>query len=286
MNIAQLISNRFNSKSVSNHRMLNSDPSEGAIGSGFMIKNSKTQSNINLQTKSYHGVLILSGHGIYKDANSEVPLKPGDFIQRFPGNIHSSIITDDNWAEVYVVIGKSLFRDLSSLNVMCDSQPVLHPGVDFETIQSFLNFHDQLGFADHLELPLLVPQLISYLARIRFLDRTNQPNTEEKNILMLATKYIHENINKRITVHDIAVHVDMGYEKFRKLFTEHYHISPGNYIINNRIFNSQKLLTNSELSIKEIAYQLGYVDAYTFSKQFKKITGRSPSDFQQLYLLP
>lgn len=286
MNIVQLISNRFNSKSVSNHRMLNSDPSEGALGSGFIIKNSKSQSNINLQTKSYHGVLILSGHGIYKDANYEVPLKPGDFFQRLPGNLHSSIITDDDWAEIYIVMGKSLFKDLSNLNVMCDSQPVLHPGIDFEAVQSFLNFHDQLGFADHLELPLLVPQLISYLARIRYLDRTNQPNTEEKNILMLATKFIHENINTRITVHDIAVHVDMGYEKFRKLFTEHYHISPGNYIINNRIFNSQKLLTNSELSIKEIAYQLGYVDAYTFSKQFKKITGRSPSDFQQLYLMP
>lgn len=266
--------------------MLNNDPSEGTLASGFVVKNSRNSSHINFQTATYHGVLILSGHGIYKDATCELPIKSGDFIQRFPGNMHSTIITDDQWAEVYVIIGKSMFKNLAALNVMSDTTPVLHPGIDFETIQSFLNFHDQLSFVDHCELPLLVPQLISYLARINYLDKTNQPNTEEKNVLTLATKYIHENINKRITVHDIAIHVDMGYEKFRKLFTEHYNISPGNYIINNRIFNSQKLLTNSELSIKEVAYQLGYVDAYTFSKQFKKITGRSPSDFQQLYLFP
>jgi len=286
MNIVQLITHKFNNKSTSNHRMLNSDPSEGVLASGFIVKNTKNCSNLNMQTKSYHGVLILSGHGIYKDANYETPIKPGDFIQRFPGNPHSTIITDDDWAEIYVMIGKSMFKDLAVLNVMSEGQPVLHPGIDFETVQTFLNFHDQLGFVDHLELPLLVPQLINYLARINYLDKTNQPNTEEKNMLTLATKYIHENINTRITVHDVATHVDMGYEKFRKLFTQHYNISPGNYIIDNRIFNSQKLLTNSELSIKEVAYKLGYVDAYTFSKQFKKITGRSPSDFQQLYLLP
>ncbi len=36
-----------------------------------------------------------------------------------------------------------------------------------------------------------------------------------------------------------------------------------------------------EMSIKEIAYNLGFYDEYHFSKQFKKITGKSPSEYKR-----
>lgn len=283
MNIAQVIGNKFNWKNTSQHRMLNSTPHEGILASGYVRKNQNSGSHIQLTTNEYHGVLVIEGHGYYEDSNGKIPVKAGDFIQRFPGNTHSTVPEDDRWSELYIVIGKKLFQNLVDLGVLGKSSPVIHPGIDFETIQSFLSFHEQLGYSDRLELPLVIPKIINYLARLTYLDRVSQRSSDEKNILSVATAYIHENIGNRISIEDVALEVNMGYEKFRKLFTKHYNLSPGTYIIQHRIYLAQRLLSNSELSIKEISIKLGYVDTYTFSKQFKKITGRTPSDFKNQF---
>ena len=282
MNIAHLISKKFEHTSSSHHRMLTSTPSEGVLAAGYVKKNKMAGSHYNFMTGEYHGILVLSGEGIYQDENHKIKIESGDFIQRLPGVSHSTIITNDYWSELYVVIGKSIYQSLKGLNIL-QRDPVLHPGIDYETIQLGLHFYDQLGFVDRTELPLLLPQVINYITRIHYLDRTKQPTSQEKDILSLATTYIHEHISERITSDEIADYLNLGYEKFRKLFTKHYGISPGNYIIHQRIRRAQQLLSNPKLSIKEVAISLGYMDAYTFSKQFKKITGHSPSDFQHMF---
>lgn len=284
MNISNLVGDKYKYKSTTYHRHLNDDPKNGILASGYIRKDRQNGSHLDYMTKSYHGLLIISGTGEYIDKDIHIDIKPGDFIQRLPGKNHSTIVKSDDYAEIYVIIGKNLFKDLCHLNVLTQLQPVLHPGIDFETIQNVLHLQDQLSFIDRPELSLLVPQFISYLARINYLSRTNSQSTADKDILAIATTYIQTNIHTRLTVEDVAAHVSMGYEKFRKLFTAHYNISPGNYIIHQRINKSQRMLSHNELSIKEIAYQLGYVDAYTFSKQFKKITGRTPSDFQNIFV--
>jgi len=284
MNIAHIVENKFKNIDSSSHRMLNSDPVEGVLAAGYIKKRAKVHDHINFHVRGYHGILVLSGTGYYEDANCKHHLKAGDFIQRLPNHNHTHLIYDDNWAEIYVLIGKSLFENLKNINVLTDRQAILHPGIDFETIQIVLNLIDQLNFMDRPELPLLVPKAIGYLTRINYLSRNNQQTSDEKGILSMATQYIEDNLCYRITVEDVASHVNLGYEKFRKLFTNQYRLSPGNYIIHRRINYSQKLLSTGQYSIKEVAYQLGYVDSYTFSKQFKKITGRTPSDFQQLFI--
>ncbi len=226
---------------------------------------------------------MLSGHGIYEDDEHHIPLNPGDFFQRLPGVKHTNYVSG-NWSELYVVIGKPLYETMLDLNVLGSPSPVIHPGIDYETVLKFLHFHDQLGYIGGLELPLLVPDILSYLARIHYLSKSRQHEDEEADTLRMATEYIRGNLENRLSVEEVAAHVGMGYEKFRKLFTRHYHISPGNYIIHQRINHARKRLSLG-ISVKAVALELGYIDTFTFSKQFKKITGKTPSDYQKLYLL-
>lgn len=284
MDIAHLVGDRYNFKSTNYHRHLNDDPVNGVLASGYIRKDRKNGNHVDYMTKSYHGLLIVSGTGVYRDEHSHTKFKAGDFIQRLPNHIHTTLVTSDDYAEIYIILGANIFNDLCQLNVSTRNRSVLSPGIDFETIQNVLHLQDQLSFVDHPELPLLVPQFISYLARINYLSRTNSQSSADKDILAMATTYIQTNIHTRLTVEDVAAHINIGYEKFRKLFSQHYNISPGNYIIHQRINKSQRMLSQGDLSIKEIAYQLGYVDTYTFSKQFKKITGRTPSDFQNIFI--
>jgi len=284
MNVSHLVDAKYKGQPVSHHRMLNDDPVEGIIASGYLRKQAGISDNIHIKTKAYHGVLVLSGSGRYEDANQSFQLKAGDYVQRLPGLTHSTYIDSNDFSEIYVVLGKSLYKDLSKIHVLSDHSPVLRPGIDYETIQMLLHIQDQLSFVDCFELPLLVPQLIAYLTRITYLDKTQKRTSDETEILSIAASFINQHIDQRISGEDVAKHVNLGYEKFRKLFTSHYQTSPGNYIIHKRIQRSQVLLSNGKSTISEVAYHLGYQDTPSFSKQFKKITGRTPSDFQKLFL--
>lgn len=284
MDISVIIDTKYEGKSSFYHRALTDDPTESVLASGYIKKYKNHSDNIDFVTNEYHGILILNGTCDYNDDTHTIHCVPGDFIQRVPGLKHSTIITSDEFSELYIAIGKSIYKDLLKINVLSDHSPVLHPGIDYETVQSILHIHDQLSYVNRLELPLLLPQFIQYLTRITYLARTNRRTDLESEILSMAVIYIQQNIKKRITGEDVAAHVNMGYEKFRKLFTKHYNISPGNYIILKRIEKSQQMLSKENTTITEISYELGYTDVPSFSKQFKKTTGRTPSDFQRLFI--
>jgi len=282
MNIAALVENKFhNNQSIIKN--ITADSSLGILASGYVKKNTKQGSHIDYTTLHYDCILVLSGSGIYKDKNNTLEIKPGHFIQRFPNHTHSTIVTDDNWSELYIVLGESLFKSLSELQIISKEKPVITTGMDYELVQQFIDFFFKLKNANHIELPLLLSDVIKIITRASYLDKVNYPTTDEMNVLTLSTKFIKENIKKRITVDEIASYVNMGYEKFRKLFTAHYGVSPGTYIIHLRIQSAQKLLSEKDLTIKEIAFKLGYSDSYSFSKQFKKVTGVSPMTFRELY---
>jgi len=58
-------------------------------------------------------------------------------------------------------------------------------------------------------------------------------------------------------------------------------ISAGEVIRNRILLEAKRLLTNSLLTISEIAYQLNFADNSYFSRFFKKHTGKSPENFRK-----
>jgi len=64
---------------------------------------------------------------------------------------------------------------------------------------------------------------------------------------------------------------------FRRLFGT----TPHEYLMENRMFEAEKYLLYTELSIKEIAAALAFSDQYHFSNAFKKRRGCSPSLFRR-----
>lgn len=283
MNVRQIVGEKYNWTNSAQYRMLTSDAVEGPISSGYHMKTRFSGNHRDIVTKEYHGLLILSGHGIYKDEQGEIDLSPGDFVQRLPDVTHSTYAVDDDWSELYVVMGRSMYKHLVSLNVLTDYTPVLHPGLDYYMIESFMKLHDQMAYADRLSLSLIPGKMIEFLAYITYMHRLNQSAHQSDQTLAIAMQFMKDHQDKRVSVQEVANHVNMGYEKFRKLFQSHYGISPGNYMIHKRINTAQQLLSTGAYTVTEISAQLGYVDTFTFSKQFKKVTGRTPSEFKDLF---
>lgn len=93
-------------------------------------------------------------------------------------------------------------------------------------------------------------------------------------------KYISEHISQRITLQDIADTFGVSPNYMGQLFKKHMNIGINEYITNQKIAESKRLLKNTQLKIYEISEQLGFENAFYFSKVFKKITGLSPKDYR------
>ncbi|MBC8321834.1 MAG: helix-turn-helix transcriptional regulator [Bacteroidetes bacterium] len=72
-----------------------------------------------------------------------------------------------------------------------------------------------------------------------------------------------------------------SYSSLSKLFSEVEGITIEKYFINQKIEKAKELLRYEELNISEIAYRLNYSSSQHFSRQFKSITGLSPSSFNK-----
>lgn len=103
---------------------------------------------------------------------------------------------------------------------------------------------------------------------------------ETSPLIKKACKYIEENYSKDISLEDIADYIAISPNYLCKLFKENYEITIIDYLTRVRINNSINLLKNTDLSIKEIAHHTGYHDSNYFSKVFKKVTGKTPTDFR------
>ncbi len=93
--------------------------------------------------------------------------------------------------------------------------------------------------------------------------------------------FIDNNITFGVNETDVAEHSHLSISYFSKLFHDHVGMSFQEYICSSRIeLAKRQLLSNRQLSISNIAYDLGYKDVSYFSRQFKKHTGCTPSAFR------
>ncbi len=76
--------------------------------------------------------------------------------------------------------------------------------------------------------------------------------------------------------------LNKDYHYLSNLFSELEGITIEKFMINQRIEKVKELLVYDELSLSEIADQLGYSSVAHLSSQFKKVTGLTPSYFKRV----
>ena len=71
----------------------------------------------------------------------------------------------------------------------------------------------------------------------------------------------------------------------QRAFAKYFGISPKQYLIQLRMNRALELLTENELSVKEISFACGFTDEKYFSRAFKKKFGYSPSQLKNHMIL-
>lgn len=83
------------------------------------------------------------------------------------------------------------------------------------------------------------------------------------------------------SVEQLAAEVGYSADHLTRVFRQVLGVTPQTLLVNERISRARQLLTESSLTVQQIADVLGYSSVYFFSRQFKQKTGRSPSRYRQ-----
>ncbi|MBE8724232.1 helix-turn-helix domain-containing protein [Flavobacterium hungaricum] len=110
-------------------------------------------------------------------------------------------------------------------------------------------------------------------------DAAAKPEKIVKNFNFLIDRHF----NEESSVHFYADKLNIT-PNYLNILSQRYLKMPAGDVIKERtILEAKRLLSSTDLSIKEIAYQLGFNDNTYFSKVFKKYVGKTPGDFKESY---
>ena len=98
-------------------------------------------------------------------------------------------------------------------------------------------------------------------------------------------KYIMENFTKNIPLTVLSRVNNTSVQTLINKFKKQYGKTPTKYITELRMKKAKKLLSDTQLSVGQIAEECGYENTYYFSNTFKKEVGTSPSKYRQSTLL-
>ena len=123
-------------------------------------------------------------------------------------------------------------------------------------------------------------QLIHHLLCMLLLNEEGAPRAESSRVAQ-AIRYMRQHLAEPVTVEDVAHAVNLSPSHFSREFKSRTGYSPYEYLVLRRIDEAKHLLTTSELSVTEIAYQVGYNSKENFIHAFQKNVGVSPGLFRR-----
>lgn len=102
----------------------------------------------------------------------------------------------------------------------------------------------------------------------------------DTNIVDTAINYMKKNIDRSISVDELAEHLNYSSSYLYSLFKEETGYSPIHYFNHLKIQKACQYLNFTNLSIKEISFELGFNDPFYFSRLFKKLMELSPTEYR------
>jgi AraC family transcriptional regulator len=97
----------------------------------------------------------------------------------------------------------------------------------------------------------------------------------------LAKEILHSRFSENLTINEIAELVGRHPVHLAREFRKHFHSTIGEYIRQLRVDFAFKKLSASNLSLTEIALDAGFSHQSHFSKTFKLVTGKTPSEYRE-----
>ena len=156
-------------------------------------------------------------------------------------------------------------------------------------------YQNQLLLKDEI-LPGSLQMIASYLEQFLILLMRSAENqtTSTREFEPLFDKsealyetilaYFHQNIASHLTTEQICKDNLISEAQLKKMFHKHGQCGAMEFFNRLKIEKAKELIRTRQFTFSQIADQLGYSSIHYFSRQFKKITGMSPTEYTESVL--
>lgn len=158
----------------------------------------------------------------------------------------------------------------------------LHAGMEIEQAYRLSDFyimkldsiHTLSGVAS-----LHTRMVLDFAGKMRLL----QKNASTSKPISDCIDYVYAHLTERITIEDLADHVNLSSSYLSRLFKQELGISVSDYIREKKLDRAQNLLRYTDNSFAEIANILSFSSQSHFIQAFKSHTGMTPKKYRDSY---
>jgi signal transduction histidine kinase/AraC-like DNA-binding protein len=101
------------------------------------------------------------------------------------------------------------------------------------------------------------------------------------SLVKAAVAYMHQQYASNLTRGDIAAAIGVSEDYLGRIFQQEMGLSPLDYLNRYRVLQAKIVLDQRDVSITDLAEQLGFESLSHFSRTFRKYTGRSPRAYRE-----
>jgi len=237
---------------------------------------------------SYFIVLIESGSITYKLDLQEITLTDGHLLFAMPNQVFTPPHKADNLKYFKVLFDENtlalLPQQFPFLVNPLNSQTIIFDNTAWQRVSKGFEILNQIF---HIDKPKTDTEIIlAYLNSLLVeLNSAYFKNKEPINVLntnlskFIEFKLVVEtHLTEQLSINTIAEKLALTTNSLYRIVKEYSGISPKDFLTNRLMIEAQRKLHYSNLSVKELAYELGFNDPDYFSRLFKKCTGKSVSE--------
>lgn len=132
-------------------------------------------------------------------------------------------------------------------------------------------------------LSALLLQLLHFISTKDFKQDMTSHRSKSSELVDLSLNYMYLNYNSKISVMELAEISGLSVSRYINVFKEITGFTPKEYMINIRLEKACEIISNTNLSIKEVALTTGFEDQLYFSRLFKKYKNMNPTEYRRTH---
>lgn len=226
---------------------------------------------------------IAQGQGRFTSASLGrwIPLQSGAMFLLHPGEWHSyRPLAESGWKEYWIGFEGPVIDARVENGFFSKDKPVRQVGLHEEIIRLYENAI-QVAMEQKSGFQPLLGSIVGHLLGLGYFYGRQESFSEVEDLASRAKILISEEF-RSIGPEEVARRLHVGYSHFRRSFKEYTGFSPARYILEVRISKVKEALTNSTLSVKQLAYDFGFENYDYFFTVFRRLSGMTPTEYRTL----
>ncbi len=231
----------------------------------------------------YHLHFVLNGKGILIINDITYHIEKND-IFIIPKGVKIRYFADEKepWEYVWVTFDGTMAKSYLNHAHLDVDHPVISSAIAISTYTPFIRSildTNKLTYANEIRRVGYLYEILSTLIEAQNAESEKYDYPSETYV-DYALQYIKTNY-RDIKVNDIANYIGINRSYLTAIFKKKLDVSPQKYLVSYRLQKAAKLLKSTDMSISDIATEVGYVDSISFSKMFKQEYDMSPKAYRE-----